>query len=98
MRSIGRLFQILLLGIVATSAVNAFQSKCRLRLSALPEIQEFSGLKIGMTVEEVQAIVPVIQVPRVDEFGMARTSFSPSFTTNIDKKAFDSIRTVSLEF
>jgi len=98
MCSIGRLFQILLLGIVATSAVNAFQSSCQLQLSTLPDIQEFSGLKMGMTVEEVRAIVPVIQVPRADEFGMARASYSPDFMTNLDKKAFDSVRTVSLEF
>jgi len=98
MRSIGRLFQILLLSVVGAVAVNAINSNCRLQLSALPDIREFKGLRIGMTVEEVQAIVPVIQVPRADEFGMARSSFSPDFTTKIDKKAFESIRTVSLEF
>jgi hypothetical protein len=95
---LGRLIQILLLGIAGTIAVNAFQSSCRLQLSSLPDIQEFNGLKMGMTVEEVRAIVPVVQIPRADEFGMARTSFTPVHTTNIDKRAFDAIRTVSLEF
>src|SRR5258708_1154980 len=98
MYDLGRLFQILLLGIAGTIAVNAFQSSCQLQLSTLPDIQEFSGLKMGMTGKEVRAIVPVIQVPRADEFGMARASFSPDFMTNLDKKAFDSVRTVSLEF
>jgi len=51
-----------------------------------------------MTVEKFRPLSRLFRFLVPMNSGMARTSFSPDFTTKIDKKAFESIRTVSLEF
>lgn len=83
---------------VLFSAASAQESSCKLKLSLINGIKEFQGLKLGMTVEEVRSIVPILAVPPPDEFGLAKTSFSPDFAEKLDKAAFAGIRTVSLEF
>lgn len=95
---LARILSAGVLFIVCGLLAGAAPPECGISMNSLPEIQEFRGLRLGMTVDEVKLIVPIIEVPHADEFGMARTSFSPDFAPKLDKKRFESIRTVSLEF
>lgn len=51
-----------------------------------------------MTVEQVKAIVPSLEMGKPDEFGLSKTSFSPDFNPKMDKAAFQGVRTISLDF
>lgn len=74
------------------------QKRCTLKLAEVKAAQELYGLRPGMTVEQVKALVPSLEAGRVDELGFATTSFSPQFNPQMDKAAFAGARTISLEF
>ncbi len=76
----------------------AQENRCALKLAQVKQAQELHGLRLGMSVEQVKAIVPSLEAGRVDDLGFATTSFSPDFNSQIDKAAFAGVRTVSLEF
>ena len=73
-------------------------NRCALTPDRLSQVPELKGLRPGMTVEQVKAVVPSLEMGKTDEFGLSKTSFSPDFNPKIDKAAFQGVRTVSLDF
>lgn len=74
------------------------EQACTLKLAQLGQAAELKRLRPGMTIEQVKSVVPKIEMGPTDEFGLSKTSFSPDFNPNIDKQAFQGVRTVSLDF
>ncbi len=93
-----RAVKMLVLTLICFTFASAQESRCNLKLAQLKQAQELYGLRIGMTFEQVKAIVPTLQAGRADDLGFATTSFSPNFNPQMDKTAFAGVRTVSLEF
>lgn len=73
-------------------------AKCSLTTEQLSQAAELKGLWPGMTVEQVKAVVPSLEMGKADELGLSKTSFSPDFNPKINKAAFQGVRTVSLDF
>jgi hypothetical protein len=95
LKKLSRFF--ILLMICATAAV-AQGGKCTLKLAELAQPAELRGFHIGMTMEEVRARLPKAQFPRADEFGFASLNIFPDYEAGIDKKSFEGVRTISLDF
>lgn len=72
--------------------------KCNLKLAQLKPAPELHGMRIGMTVDQVKALVPSLAPDRADDLGFSTTSFSPDFNPQIDKTVYAGVRTVTLEF
>ncbi len=68
------------------------------RLSQIRQAPELYGLHMGMTLDQVKALVPSIQPGKLDDLGFSTTSFSPEFSAVIDKASYAGVRTISLEF
>jgi hypothetical protein len=73
-------------------------TRCALASSQFSQAPELKGLWPGMTVEQVKAVVPSLEMGERDGTGLSKTSFSPDFNPKIDKTAFQGVRTVSLDF
>lgn len=93
-----KLSQALLLMMICAGAAIAQEGKCTLKLAELATSPELRGFRVGMTLEEVRARLPKAQFPTADEFGFASLNIFPDYEQGIDKKAFEGVRTVSLEF
>ncbi len=76
----------------------AQESQCSLKIAQLKPAPELYGLRIGMTIDQVRAIVPTLQTSGEDDMGFSTSSFSPDFNPQMDKTRFAGVRTVSLEF
>ena len=83
--------------LACTYAAVGQESKCVLKLAELPTVSELRGFSIGMTVEQVKARVPKLQVKAADEFGFTSLNIFPDYEAGIDKTAFAGVRTVSLD-
>jgi|ERR1041385_8050556 hypothetical protein len=71
---------------------------CTLKAGDLKPAEDFYGLRLGMTTEEVKKALPLIELGRADRLGVRRTSFNPHFDSRVDKTAFPDVRTISLDF
>jgi hypothetical protein len=71
---------------------------CALKPEQWAGAQELYGLRPGMTVAEVKARVPALEMGPTDAAGLSKTSFSPQFNRAMDKTAYQGVRTISLEF
>jgi len=91
-------FILALLLVCATAAAAQASSSCPLKAAQLTETQELRGFRLGMTIEQVKARLPKLELGPTDPFGLTKTSFSPDFDPTMDKTAFQGIRTISLEF
>lgn len=80
------------------SAAVAQGGKCAVKLNDLSPAQELRGFRVGMTVEQVSARLPKLQLRPADEFGFTSLNIFPDYEPGIDKTAFEGVRTVSLEF
>jgi hypothetical protein len=90
---------ILALIFVCALAVAAQGAKpCPLKVTQLTEAPELHGFRLGMTIEQVKARLPKLELGPTDPFGLMKTSFSPEFDPLMDKTAFQGVRTISLEF
>lgn len=95
---LGKLALTLILLMTCAGAVVAQEGKCALKLSELPSAPELRGFRIGMTVEQVKARVPKLQLRPADEFGFTSLNIFPDYEPGIDQAAFEGVRTVSLDF
>ena len=93
-----KLSHALLLTVICACAAVAQDAKCTLKLAELAAPAELRGFRVGMTLEEVRARLPKAQFPAADEFGFASLNIFPDHEHGIDKKSFEGVRTVSLEF
>ena len=89
------LFTVVFLTAIAASAQ---PPPCALKIDQLPDAAELRGFRLGMTYDQVKALVPQVQFGPADEFGLAKTSVNPYFDPRIDKVAFADVRTISLDF
>jgi hypothetical protein len=88
---------LILLTACATVAL-AQESKCSLKLAELPAAAELRGFRVGMTIEQVKARLPKLQLRPADEFGFTSHNIFPDYEQGIDKASFVGVRTVSLDF
>lgn len=93
----------LVLSLVSIILCTCFVAKpqtpaCTLKASDLKPAEDFYGLHLGMTGEEVKKALPLIQFGRADRLGVRRTSFNPHFDQRVEKSAFPDVRTISLDF
>jgi hypothetical protein len=79
------------------SSPAAQENRCTLKLAELPAPQELRGFRVGMTLEQVRARLPKLQVPPQDEFGFTSLNIFPAHEPGIDKAAFEGVRTISLD-
>lgn len=93
-----KILRVLLLMMVCAGAAAAQGDKCTLKLAELTTPPELRGFRVGMTLDEVRARLPKAQFPRADEFGFASMNVFPDYEQGIDKKSFEGVRTISLEF
>jgi hypothetical protein len=94
-----RAVSILAFILVCAVAVAAQEAgRCASKLAQITEAQELRGFRLGMTVQQVKALVPTLELGPTDAFGLMKTSFSPDFDPAIAKTAFQGVRTISLEF
>jgi hypothetical protein len=84
--------------VVSLTTIAASAQPCTLKIDQLPEAAELRGFRLGMTYDQVRALVPQVQFGQADQFGVARTSINPYFDPRIDKVAFADVRTISLDF
>ena len=84
--------------LICAEAGMAQGGKCTLKLAELAQPAELRGFRVGMTMEEVRARLPKSRFPRADEFGFASMNIFPDYEPGIDKKSFEGVRTVSLDF
>jgi hypothetical protein len=89
---------IFILTVVCACATSAQEAKCALKLAELPSIPELRGFSLGMTIEQVKARLPKLQISPADQFGFTSLNIFPDYLAGIDKAAFDGVRTISLEF
>jgi len=73
-------------------------AQCTHKLADLPAAPELLGFRLGMTKEEVKAMVPQTRFGGKDAFGVSKTTINPYFDETIDKEKFPAVRSVSLDF
>jgi hypothetical protein len=88
----------LIVVLLTATAASAQPAACSLRVNQLPDATELRGFRLGMTYDQVKALVPQVKFGPADQFGVARTSINPYFDPRIDKIAFADVRTISLDF
>jgi len=93
----------LLLSLVSIILCTCFVAKpqtptCTLKANELKPAEDFYGLHLGMTSEEVRKVLPLVQFGRADRLGVMRTSFNPHFDQRVEQTAFPDVRTISLDF
>ncbi len=89
---------ICLLLFTCALACRAQEATCALKLIELPQAEELRGFRLGMTLEGVKALVPKLVLGRTDEFGVMKTTVNPDFNRDVNKAAFQGVRTISFEF
>jgi hypothetical protein len=80
-----------------TSAAIGQESRCVIKLAELPSAPELRGFRVGMTVEQVKARLPKLQIRPADEFGVTSVNIFPDYESGIDKTAFEGVRSISLD-
>jgi hypothetical protein len=93
----------LLLSLISIVFCTSFIAKpqtpaCTLKADELKPVNDFYGLHLGMKVDEVKKVLPLLEFGRADRIGVMRTSFNPHFDPRVDNAAFPDVRTISLEF
>ena len=72
--------------------------QCTQKLADLPAAPELLGFRIGMTKDQVKALIPQTKFGRTDHFGVSKTTINPYFDPTIDKTLYPSVRSISLDF
>ena len=72
-------------------------AQCTQKIATLPTAPELFGFRLGMTKDEIQALVPQAEFPRSDPFGVAKTTINPHFNPKIDQAKYKGVRSISLD-
>ena len=72
-------------------------AQCTQKIATLPAAPELFGFRLGMTKDEVKALVPQAEFPRNDPFGVAKTTINPHFDPKIDQAKYKGVRSISLD-
>lgn len=89
---------LVLAALFTITTATAQQSNCSVKIDQLPDAPELRGFRLGMTYDQVKALVPPIRFGPADQFGVAKTSINPSYDPSFDKASFADVRTISLDF
>lgn len=95
MKLLGRLS--LLISLFAFISLSA-SAQCTQKISDLPAAPELLGFRLGMTKDQVKALVPQTRFGLTDDFGVTKTTINPYFDPTIDKTKFVGVRSLSLDF
>lgn len=95
MKVFGRLS---LLSIILSCYSLAASAQCTQKISDLPADSALLGFHLGMTKDQVKALVPQTRFGGKDAFGVSKTTINPFFDPTIDQTRFESVRSVSLDF
>jgi hypothetical protein len=89
---------LLVVFLFTAKTLSAQTPPCVVKIDQLPAVAELRGFHLGMTFAQVKARVPQIQFGSADQFGVTKTSISPSFDRSFDQASFADVRTISLDF
>jgi hypothetical protein len=87
-------FAFCLLGLVSFNS----SAQCTQKISDIPVDPVLLGFRLGMTKEQVKALVPQTHFGGKDDFGVSKTTINPFFDSTIDQTRFAGVRSVSLDF
>lgn len=87
----------LLLIVLSLLAAQTIFGQCTQKIATLPAAPELFGFRLGMTRDEIKALVPQTRFPKADHFGVAKTTINPHFDPSIDHKKFEGVRSISLD-
>ena len=93
-----RTIAIILLATLSACETATAQSSCSLKLDQLKDTPELLGFRVDMTLAQVTAREPLVQLGRADEFGVIKTSINPHFDKRFDQTRYADVRTVSFDF
>jgi hypothetical protein len=72
-------------------------AQCTQKIATLPAAPELFGFRLGMTKDEIKELVPQVQFPRADPFGVVKTTINPHFDPKIDQTKYKGVRSISLD-
>lgn len=72
-------------------------AQCTQKIATLPAAPELFGFRLGMTKDDIRALVPQAEFPRSDPFGVAKTTINPHFDPKIDQAKYKGVRSISLD-
>lgn len=72
-------------------------AQCTQKMATLPAAPELFGFHLGMTRDEIKALVPQTVFPKADHFGVVKTTINPHFDPKIEQKKFEDVRSISLD-
>ena len=72
-------------------------AQCTQKIATLPTAPELFGFRLGMTKDEIRALVPQAEFPRNDLFGVSKTTINPHFNPQIDQAKYKGVRSISLD-
>lgn len=72
-------------------------AQCTQKMATLPAAPELLGFRLGMTRDQIKALVPQSSFGRTDHFGVAKTTINPHFDPNIDQMKYQGVRSISLD-
>ena len=89
---------LILIATLWACQITTAQSSCSLKLDQLKDTPELLGFRVGMTLAQVTAREPLVQLGRADEFGVIKTSINPHFDKRFDQIKYADVRTISFDF
>jgi len=72
-------------------------AQCTQKMATLPAAPELVGFRLGMTRDQIKALVPQTVFGRTDHFGVAKTTINPHFDPKIDQTKYQGVRSISLD-
>lgn len=72
-------------------------AQCTQKIATLPAAPELLGFRLGMTRDQIKALVPQTVFGRTDPFGVVKTTINPHFDPKIDQTKFQGVRSISLD-
>lgn len=72
-------------------------AQCTKKAAELPAAPELYGFRLGMTREQIKAVVPQTHFGHTDDFGVAKTTINPHFDSTIDQTKYEGVRSISLD-
>ncbi|HEU4794787.1 MAG TPA: hypothetical protein VFT02_04095 [Pyrinomonadaceae bacterium] len=72
-------------------------AQCTQKIATLPVAPELLGFRLGMTKDDIRALIPQAEFPRADPFGVAKTTINPHFDPKIDQAKYKGVRSISLD-
>ena len=98
---ISNIKKVVLVGLAVlclSAAASGQRTTCSAKLDQIKDTPELFGLRLGMTYEQVKERLPLVQFGRADGIGVVKTTFNPHFDPRVDSKAFEAVRSISLDF